>query len=148
MGMKKIILVGISILLLFTIWYYVRNPLTTRITIRSKTFSVDVAVTPKEKERGLSYLRSMNPDQGMLFVYDHPEQFQFWMKGMQFPLDFIWIRDKTIVDITKNVPAPKNPTDQLPIYHPAVPVDKVLELPAGTTDRMGITVGDIVEIDT
>ena len=82
----------------------------------------------------------------MLFVYTNKERFPFWMRNMHFPIDILWIDDRTIVDISKNVPASDKPVNQLPIYHPTTPVDKVLELPAGTVDRVGIVIGDKVVI--
>lgn len=81
---------------------------------------------------------------GMLFPYDHKEQFEFWMRGMRFPLDFIWIDGKNVADITENVPPPLE-NERPVIVKPLVPVDKVLEVNAGTVARIGIKVGDTVE---
>ena len=86
----------------------------------------------------------MSEVHGMLFPYDHKEQFEFWMKGMTFPLDFIWIDGKTVADITENVQPPSG--DVRPtIVKPMVAVDKILEVNAGTVARIGINVGDTVE---
>ncbi len=145
--MKKILFPAIVVLLLVTTFYYLRNPLQTTVKIRNTTFIVDVAVTAKEKELGLGNRNSLAYDHGMLFVYDHKELFPFWMKNMRFPIDILWIEDKIIVDITKNVPIPENSTKKLPVYHPIVPVDTVLEVNAGITDRFNISVGDRIDIN-
>ena len=93
--------------------------------------------------QGLSGKDSLPPNHGRLFVYDHQEQYEFWMKGMKFPLDFIWIADHTVVNITENVPAP---TGLMPaIVKPYVDVDKILEVTAGTITKSGIKVGDTVQ---
>lgn len=144
--MKKLIAIAAIVVGTFSFWFYSRHPLVTTVTIRNTIFTVDVAVTAKEKELGLGNRKSLAPDHGMLFVYDHKEVFPFWMKNMRFPIDIIWIDDKTIVDITKDVPLSTKPIEQLPIYHPVVPVNKVLELPTGTADRVGINIGDQVII--
>ncbi len=145
--MKKLIVVaGIFAIGVFSLWYYTRHPLVTTVTVRNTSFAVDVAVTRKEKEVGLGFRDSLAPDRGMLFVYDHKEVFPFWMKNMRFPIDIIWIDDRTIVDISKNVPVSDKPVGELPIYHPIVPVDKVLEVNAGVTDTYNIAIGDKVVI--
>lgn len=143
--MKKIISIVI-ILGIFSLWYYTRNPLQSSVTIRGTRFFVDVAITSKEKELGLGNRLTLPSDHGMLFVYDHKEVYSYWMKNMRFPIDIVWIDGRTIVDITKNVPISTTPTGQLPLYHPIVPIDKVLELPAGTSDRVGIIIGDKIII--
>ncbi len=142
--MKKAFIFAAVLLGMFTVWFYWRNPLGTRIKIHDHIFTVEIAASAKEKERGLGYRDSLAPDHSMLFPYDHKDQYQFWMKGMRFPLDFIWIDGRRIVDITTNVPAPIG--DALPIYRPKVPVDKILELNAGTVEKIGIAIGDTIEI--
>jgi uncharacterized membrane protein (UPF0127 family) len=66
------------------------------------------------------------------------------MKGMNFPLDFIWIRENKVVDITENAPAE---TKTIPsIYKPKEPVDMVLEVNAGVVKKDKIKIGDIIEL--
>ena len=142
--MNKILIAALIVVLLITFAYYWRSKLSVKVDIDNHIFYVDVAVTPSQKELGLGYRDSMAQDHGMLFPYDHPEQYSFWMKGMRFPLDMIWIRNKTIIDITKNIPVATS--DYLPTYAPHVPADKVLEVNAGTTDRLNIKVGDAIKI--
>lgn len=145
--MKKIIAGAITVLILFTLWFYWTYPMGTKVKIRGHIFPVELAVTPQEKERGLSWRKSLAADHGMLFVYDHKGQFDFWMRGMQFPLDFLWISDKKIVDITVNVPPPN--ANEAPVQlTPKIPVDKILELPAGSVATYGIQPGDDVTFQT
>ncbi len=74
--MKKII--GLLFLLIaFTGWYYWKNPLQTEVEVRGQKIIVELAVTPKEKERGLSFRNTLAPDHGMLFAYDHKEPYGF-----------------------------------------------------------------------
>lgn len=71
----------------------------------------------------------------------------FWMSGMQFNLDFVWIgADCTVVDLTQGVPYPRpgqNPND-LPRYQPDVPAKYVLEINAEAVFDTKIKVGDPV----
>ncbi len=142
MNPKIIILVGLFLLSIFSFWFYTRHPLSGTVTIKNTIFIVDVAVTNIEKEKGLGYRKNLEPKHGMLFVYDHQEIFPFWMKGMNFPLDFIWLQGNIIVDITKNV-QPPNGLD-MHVVKPTVKVDKILELNAGEVDAYNIKIGDTV----
>lgn len=141
--MKKFwIIVATLTIILFA--YYRAHPLVTQLDIRGKRFTVELAVTPKEQERGLGYRKSLSPDHGMLFVYQSAQNYGFWMKGMEFPIDIIWIRDQTIVDITKNVPVAT--TSSLLTYSPKEPANKVFEVNAGTAERLGFQIGDTVTL--
>ncbi len=142
--MKRIYIVAVLFVALCLGVYYVNHPLSSKVKIRGTVFTVDVAATEQQKELGLGGRDSMPLDHGMLFPYDHKEQYEYWMKGMHFPLDFLWIDGKTVADMTPDIPFP---TDGQPlrVVRPNVPVDKVLELNAGTIARLGIQVGDPVE---
>ena len=129
------------------LFYYSRNPLTTTVTINGTRFTAEVAATAKEKELGLGQRASLKPLHGMLFPFDHVEQFTFWMKGMQFPIDVIWIRDNTVVDISKNVPVTL-PDGRMPSMAPKMPINKVFEVNAGEAEKYNINIGDVVIIKT
>lgn len=144
--MKKIIVVSLIFLLLFVLYFYVRHPLGAKAIINGHTINIELAVTNAEKEKGLGYRDSLPVNTGMLFVYDHPDRYGFWMKGMRFSLDFIWIDGNTVVDLSENIPFPGNDTVQPVSLTPLVPIDKVLEINAGMIDSLNIHVGDTVYI--
>ncbi len=136
--MKKIFIIFAGILLLFTLYYYFRHPIGKRAMINGHTIRLLLAVTESEKEKGLGYRDSLAEGTGMLFIYARPERYGFWMKGMRFPLDFIWINGNTVADLTENVQT------SAPAFAPRVPVDKVLEVNAGVVESLGVRVGDPV----
>ena len=108
---------------------------------------VEVAGTPTERAKGLSERESIAPMSGMLFVSATGRAPSLWMKGMRFPLDFIWIgEDCTVVDTTTNVrhPEPDTPDSDLPGYASEAPAAYVLEINAGEVERLGVLVGDTV----
>ena len=89
----------------------------------------------------------MDANSGMLFVFESESRSVFWMREMQFSLDFVWIgSDCSVADITKDVPPPSPDTTlaNLPRYQPAVPVQYVLEINAGDIKAAGISKGDQV----
>jgi uncharacterized protein len=143
--MKKILIIFAAALFLFTIYFYIRHPIGEKAVIRGHTINLILAVTEAEKEKGLGYRDSLAEDSGMLFVYDHPERYGFWMKGMRFPLDFIWINGNKVADLSLNIPQPADDAAQPVSLAPAVPADKVLEVNAGVIESLGIRVGDLVQ---
>ena len=84
----------------------------------------------------------------MIFIMPAAGTYAFWMKDMQFPLDIIWLREGKIIDIASRVPpvAPGTPDEQMPRYAARLPIDAVVEVVAGTVDRLGVKIGDEVKI--
>lgn len=111
------------------------------IQLGDAKIAVEVADTDKERTQGLSGRPSLPRDRGMLFVFSSKNRYSFWMKEMKFPLDFIWIDKDKVVDLTPNVPYPKNGESPVSII-PKVPVDKVLEVNAGVIDSSQVKIGD------
>ncbi len=137
---------------LATFYFYVlstKNPplRKTEVTIGNTTFDVEVASSTLARARGLSYREGLSEKTGMLFLFDNYDRYGFWMKDMNFALDMIWIKGDRVVSFSENaVPEPGKPMWSLKIYYPSEPVDKVLEVNAGTVQKDGIKVGDMVSI--
>lgn len=117
-------------------------------TISDITINIEIADTKEKRNKGLGYRESLASDSGMLFLFQDTGKHTFWMKGMKFPIDIIWIKGTEVVDIIKNAAVP--PVDQkdetLPIYAPQIEIDKVLEVNAGFVDSHGIKVGNNLEV--
>ena len=109
------------------------------LEIGSTKLKLDVADSQSKRETGLSGRNSLSDTTGMLFVFDSPSIPVFWMKGMKFPIDIIFLNKKKIITIFKNVPAPKSTTD-IPstFYQPKSPADSVIELKAGAADKFNL----------
>ena len=115
--------------------------------IKEISWDVELAQTIPERARGLSGRKSLDQNSGMLFIISKPARELFWMKGMNFPLDIIWIRHGKVVDITQNAQPLKNNFKPI-LYKPKEPIDMVLEINAGQADQYGIQIGDKVDIIT
>ena len=116
------------------------------LKVGNALINVDVANTQEKRVKGLSGIDSIPKNYGLLFVLEKVDTHKFWMKGVKFPLDFIWIRGDTVVDITPNVQPPTSDQSDnlLPVYQSKEPVDKVLEVSAGAVLANNIKVGDKV----
>ena len=70
------------------------------ITLKNKTFSLEIAKSTIQKSRGLSNRHNLCSNCGMIFVYQTEFIYPFWMKNTLIPLDIIWINKQgTVVDI-------------------------------------------------
>lgn len=112
------------------------------------TFQVEIADTRAEQERGLMGRRTLDSQSGMLFVFSVPGRYTFWMKDTYLDLDFIWVRDGQIVDLTEQVPAGAGlPEAQIAQVTPASPVDWVIEVPAGFVKNHQLQLGQSLTLD-
>src|SRR3989344_9606330 len=110
----------------------------------NKCFSVEIAQTAVEREKGLMFRENLNSDNGMLFIFPKAEKYGFWMKNTLIPLDIIWIdQNKTIVYIEKDVQPCK--INNCPVYVPNKEAIYVLEINAGLSEENNLSVGEIVE---
>ena len=92
------------------------NATTPSIQIGDTVIPVELARTPAEQKQGLSYRTSLGKNKGMLFIFEKPGLYRFWMPNMNFPIDMIWINEnKRIVSINENVPPLKDISK--PIYY-------------------------------
>jgi len=105
-----------------------------RLAVGRTTLTVEVAQTPAERAQGLSGRESLAADEGMLFVFPESASHPFWMAGMHFPLDIVWISEnKKVVGLSENIPPPPSgtPAESCKLYYPPEPVKYVLEVNAG-----------------
>lgn len=126
-----------------SIWPFER---TKSVILGSQTVKVEVADTPEEKEIGLSGKKSLAENNGMLFTFEEPGYFPFWMKNMQFPIDIIYARDNKIVTILSNVQPLTSENDSPIIYYPDEPADTVIEVTAGFAQKNNLKKGDQITI--
>lgn len=108
---------------------------------------IEIADTPSLRTKGLGFRDNLATNSGMLFLFDEPSKNHvLWMKGMKFPLDFIWLMNNLIVDLQQNIPVATTKDDsQLPRYAPVSPVNRVLEVNSGIIQQFNIQVGDKIE---
>ncbi|MBF0485322.1 MAG: DUF192 domain-containing protein [Candidatus Omnitrophica bacterium] len=110
---------------------------------KENCFTVELAVSPEERERGLMYREKLAQGAGMLFIFDKEDVYSFWMKNTKIPLDIIWLdSQKRVVYIGANIPPCVN--DPCPSYNPLKKALYVLEIPSGAAVKSQIAVGDVM----
>lgn len=107
------------------------------IKIGNKEYEVLVAETEEEKTKGLQDVEELDDDEGMLFVYNEPQQVVFWMQDTTIPLDIVFINDDfEVISIQKGVPLSED----------LIAEDNVLYV-LEVSQNSGIQIGDILEFD-
>ena len=113
-----------------------------RVEIRGKSIAVEIADAPDEQRKGLGERDDLAWGTGMYFPYATPGFYAFWMKGMCFPIDIVFLREGRIAEIHPQVPFEKGGNG--PTIRPRSLADAVLEVPAGYAAASGWQVGDRV----
>ena len=112
---------------------------TVELAIGGHKLVAEVAATEPARTTGLMNRFSLQPDHGMLFVFDAPQPLAFWMKNTYVPLSIAFIaRDGTIINIADMAPQTENthPSRGLALY--------ALEMKKGWFAERGITTGAAV----
>ena len=107
------------------------------LKIKETVIEAEVVLSDEKKIAGLSQRAFLNKNQGMIFIFSESGQYDFTMKEMNFPLDFIFIKNNIIVDIIKNTPH-----DFEGNINGKTSYDKVLEVEAGWSDENKVSIGD------
>ena len=118
------------------------------VKIAGQSIKVDLALTSEEQRQGLSGRSGLQRDEGMLFVFDRPGKYPFWMKDMNFPIDIIWFapskggdsEDLKVVYIKKNALPESYPEN----FSPPENAKYVLEVLAGFSEKNNLKEGDSV----
>ena len=101
---------------------------------------MEVAKTDEERSRGLMYRAFMPDDQGMVFVFEKPQEIAMWMKNTQIALDMVFIgEDRRVFGFHEN--AKPNSED---VIRTGRKTRYLLELNAGQVKAAGIKKGDKV----
>lgn len=107
----------------------------------SALIQLRIADTPATRESGLMYVKSMDPDAGMIFVWQTPVLEAFWMQNTLIPLSIAWIDSSMkIIDIQDMAPLDES------LHSPPAPYLYAIEANQGYFANNGIHVGDTVQL--
>lgn len=100
----------------------------------------EVADSQIERSRGLMLRQSLQPNSGMLFVFDQAAQHCFWMKNTLVPLTIAFMDDDGTIVTLKDM----KPHDESS-HCPDRPVRRALEMEQGWFKAKGLKVGDRIK---
>lgn len=87
------------------------------------------------RARGLSIFETLPENEAMVFVFEKPAKYSFWMRDMKFPIDIIWLdENKKIVFIKEHARVEDFPET----YKPTQLAQYVVEVNAGYVKKHNI----------
>jgi len=103
------------------------------VIIRAKIANTDV-----ERAQGLSGVKDLSLNEGMLFDFVTEQPVSFWMRGTCMDLSIAFVTDNKVIvgiqDMSKDVPTL--------LHNSPIPVRYALEVPKGFFAQNNIAVGD------
>ncbi|PHR93306.1 MAG: hypothetical protein COA69_05035 [Robiginitomaculum sp.] len=151
--MKKIFITFVSVLSVFSAQasfaddvpapmdFGPRENLTIVSAETQHVFSVEIADTQAERNRGLMFRDMIPADEGMLFEFEARQVASIWMKNTSVFLDVLFVRaDGSILKIEHSAKpySLRSMTSEAPVV-------AVLELAGGRVNALGIKAGDRIE---
>ena len=105
-------------------------------------FKVELAKTAEQRRIGLTQHKALKKNQGMLFLYPTKGFYSYWMKGMRFPIDMIWLdENRQIITLYEGVPPCFQET--CPVFSSTKQALYVLELPAASISKLNLKTGRV-----
>ncbi len=117
------------------------------VQIKDIKFSTEVVENDEDKQIGLSKYDDLKNEDAMLFVFEDEGIHPFWMKGMKFPIDIIYLRNGKITEIYPKVPPPRYIDGEIINIDPKEKADHVLEINSGLSEKYKFKEGDTVRIE-
>jgi len=136
---KSLILISLIIIVFLSVFFIPKNM--KKVCFKNTCFNVELAISSAEKEKGLMFRDNLKNDAGMLFVYEREGMYSFWMKNTKITLDIIWIdSDFKVAFISENTEPCVS--DICQSINPGINAKYVLEINAGTVEKLGMKVND------
>lgn len=101
-------------------------------------FEVEIARTPQERARGLSFRETLADNEGMIFVWRGIGLRHFWMKDTFISLDILFFDENGVLVHFEDNTKP----DSTVLISSLMPVAYVLEIKAGQRLASGLDYGD------
>ena len=114
--------------------------------LKNRRLTVELADTLPRKAKGLMFRKKLESGKGMLFVFKKNQSIPIWMFGMRIPIDIIWINSaKEVVHIERDV----EPCTGMhcPVMKSETPSQYVLEVNAGLSNELGLTINELVSFN-
>ena len=113
------------------------------LSINGRPLYVEVARTPAKRQRGLMHRESLDPKEGMLFVFEKEQILSFWMKDTSIPLSIAFLdKNGKVTDIFDMEPFSVVPVRSSGLCRYAIEANRNFFTEAG------LLVGDRVNLDT
>ncbi|UJJ33209.1 DUF192 domain-containing protein [Halopseudomonas maritima] len=115
------------------------------LILGSEAFELTYVADPDSRRQGLMGVTELPFGSGMLFDFPAGTRPAIWMRNMQISLDLVFVDNRgQIRQVFADVP----PCAELPcaLYQADAPLRWVIELPAGSVARLGLSVGATLDV--
>lgn len=118
--------------------YRTPEPVANEAFFGGLSLTLEYVTSTEQHQRGLSGRTDIPEKYGMLFVFERPGNYGFWMKDMLVPIDIFWLdKDFRVITLNNSVSTSTYPT----VFYPTSPASYVLETKAGFGIEHGIATG-------
>lgn len=104
------------------------------------SIEIEIADTDDKRMRGLMFRKDLPENRGMLFVFAETRPVLMWMKNTPLPLDMVFLGENGHISSIQRNTEPYSEA----IISSGEPAAFVIELRAGTAEKIGLSVGDRV----
>lgn len=119
-----------------------------QVTMNGQYFTLQLALDDDQRFEGLSDVKNIPEDGGMLFVFPAARELNFVMRKCLVPIDLIYLGPGgRIVSMHKMQVVPYDtPESQLKYYNSGWPAQFVIELREGSIDRLDLKIGHKIDL--
>ena len=127
------------------------------VKIGHSDYRLESADTPQKIQEGLSGRDCIPRKTGMLFVMPKQSIQEFWMKGCNTDMDILFLDEEgMVVNMERMIKERSKASfetetlyeNRLRLYSSKYPAKYAIEIPAGDITRLGIHIGDNINIST
>ncbi|MCB9899463.1 MAG: DUF192 domain-containing protein [Planctomycetes bacterium] len=112
------------------------------LDVAGRTVTAELAITPEQTQRGLMERTHLDPDSGMLFLFQTERPRLFWMRNTRIPLDIVFLAgDGTVINVAEAPPLVERPG-----FASERPARFVLEMARGWCAQAGLRPGDRIDV--
>jgi len=112
------------------------------IAVGGKTVRMQLAVRSPEMQRGLMDRHDLGRDDGMIFIYESPQQMSFWMRNTPTPLDIGFFSPTGVLEEVY----PLHPFDETAVASRTMRLQFALEMNQGWYRENGVKPGAQIDL--
>jgi uncharacterized membrane protein (UPF0127 family) len=90
------------------------------LLINQDTFSLEIAKTQDQRQRGLMFREKLGAKNGMVFIYPNSANHRIWMKNTKIKLTVIWVDDSgQVLGVQRLEPCQRDPCKSYGLDQPS-----------------------------
>jgi uncharacterized membrane protein (UPF0127 family) len=90
------------------------------LLINKDTYSLEIAKTQDQRQRGLMFREKLEAKNGMMFIYPNSANHRIWMKNTKIKLTVIWVDDSgQVLGVQRLEPCQRDPCKSYGLDQPS-----------------------------